>query len=38
VLGAVAAIPIAGTIQVLLREWLQSRRESPGEAVVEAPL
>ena len=37
VLGAIAAIPIAGTIQVLLREWLQVRRESP-EPVVDAPL
>src|SRR5918995_3076821 len=31
VLGAVAAIPIAGTIQVLLRHWLEARRESRGE-------
>jgi predicted PurR-regulated permease PerM len=38
VLGALAAIPIAGTIQVLLREWLHARRESPGEPVVDAPL
>jgi predicted PurR-regulated permease PerM len=38
VLGALAAIPIAGTIQVLLREWLQARRESPGEPAVDAPL
>jgi predicted PurR-regulated permease PerM len=38
VLGALAAIPIAGTIQVLLREWLQSRRDSHGEPVVDAPL
>jgi predicted PurR-regulated permease PerM len=27
ILGALGAIPVAGTIQVLLREWLQSRRE-----------
>ena len=38
VLGAIAAIPIAGTIQVLLREWLQARREAPGEAAVDPPL
>jgi predicted PurR-regulated permease PerM len=38
VLGALAAIPIAGTIQVLLREWLHARRESPGEPAVDAPL
>jgi predicted PurR-regulated permease PerM len=38
VLGAVAAIPIAGTIQVLLRHWLESRRESSGEPVADAPL
>jgi predicted PurR-regulated permease PerM len=38
VLGALAAIPIAGTIQVLLREWLQARRESSAEPVVDAPL
>ncbi|HVD25908.1 MAG TPA: AI-2E family transporter [Gaiellaceae bacterium] len=33
VLGALAAIPIAGTIQVLLLAWLQSRRagETAGE-------
>lgn len=35
ILGAVAAIPIAGTIQVIVREWLASRR-APGEPVVEA--
>ena len=38
VLGALAAIPIAGTIQVLLREWLRARRESHGEPAVDAPL
>ena len=38
VLGALAAIPIAGTIQVLLRHWLEARRESSGEPVVDAPL
>jgi predicted PurR-regulated permease PerM len=26
VLGALAAIPVAGTIQVLLRAWLEERR------------
>jgi predicted PurR-regulated permease PerM len=33
VLGALAAIPVAGTIQVLVHAWLQSRhpQESPGE-------
>jgi predicted PurR-regulated permease PerM len=38
VLGALAAIPIAGTIQVLLRDWLEARREGRGEPVVDAPL
>jgi len=38
VLGALAAIPIAGTIQVLLRDWLQARRESPAATVVDEPL
>ena len=37
VLGALAAIPIAGTIQVLLRELLRARREA-SEPVVDAPL
>jgi predicted PurR-regulated permease PerM len=27
VLGALAAIPVAGTIQVLIRDWLRERRE-----------
>jgi predicted PurR-regulated permease PerM len=36
VLGALAAIPIAGTIQVLLTEWLRGRRE--GTLIAEAPL
>jgi predicted PurR-regulated permease PerM len=35
ILGALAAIPVAGTIQVLLLEWLAFRREREGEA---APL
>jgi predicted PurR-regulated permease PerM len=29
VLGALGAIPVAGTIQVLLLEWLRARRERP---------
>ena len=32
VLGALAAIPIAGTIQVLLRAWLEQRRKHPRSA------
>ena len=32
ILGALAAIPVAGTIQVLLREWLAERRKHPGRA------
>ena len=28
ILGALAAIPVAGTIQVLVREWLEYRREA----------
>jgi predicted PurR-regulated permease PerM len=35
ILGALAAIPVAGTIQVLLMEWLQARRE---RAVLPEPL
>jgi predicted PurR-regulated permease PerM len=38
VIGALGAIPIAGTVQVLVRHWLQMRREraaAPGDA---APL
>jgi predicted PurR-regulated permease PerM len=31
ILGALAAIPVAGTIQVLLLEWLEFRREREGE-------
>ena len=37
ILGALAAIPIAGTIQVLLRELFRMRRES-GEALTQAQL
>jgi predicted PurR-regulated permease PerM len=37
ILGALAAIPVAGTVQVLLREWMRMRREgTPG--VADAPL
>jgi predicted PurR-regulated permease PerM len=32
VLGALAAIPIAGVIQVLLRAWLEQRRKHPRAA------
>jgi predicted PurR-regulated permease PerM len=32
VLGALAAIPVAGTIQVLLIAWLEHRRSRPGTA------
>ena len=35
ILGALAAIPVAGTIQVLVREWLEYRREQL--TVVEEP-
>jgi predicted PurR-regulated permease PerM len=35
ILGALAAIPVAGTIQVLLLAWLEMRRERDAEA---APL
>ena len=40
ILGALAAIPIAGTIQVLLLEWMRGRREAAaeGEPVTETPL
>lgn len=43
VIGALAAIPVAGTIQVLLREWLRHRRgglvaEPPGVAAAAAAL
>jgi predicted PurR-regulated permease PerM len=31
ILGALAAIPVAGTIQVLLREWLSARRERAAD-------
>jgi predicted PurR-regulated permease PerM len=32
ILGALAAIPVAGTIQVLLISWLEHRRSRPGTA------
>jgi len=32
ILGALAAIPVAGTIQVLLRAWLEQRRKHPRAA------
>ena len=31
ILGALGAIPVAGTIQVLVREWLRTRRERPSD-------
>ena len=37
VIGALGAIPIAGTIQVLVRDWLRTRRERSPE-VADAPL
>lgn len=37
ILGALAAIPIAGTIQVLFLEWLRGRRNA-DEPLAEAPL
>jgi len=38
ILGALAAIPVAGIVQVLLREWLSSRQNlppRPGSPAVE---
>ena len=32
VVGALAAIPVAGTIQVILRDWLEHRRAKAGPA------
>jgi predicted PurR-regulated permease PerM len=32
VVGALAAIPVAGTIQVILVDWLERRRAKPGSA------
>src|SRR6266508_1829691 len=36
VLGALAAIPVAGAIQVLLRAWLEQRRKHPRRAATAA--
>jgi predicted PurR-regulated permease PerM len=40
ILGALAAIPIAGTIQVILVEWMRGRREAAaeGQPLGEAPV
>ena len=32
VIGALAAIPVAGTIQVILLDWLEHRRAQGGSA------
>jgi predicted PurR-regulated permease PerM len=32
ILGALAAIPVAGAIQVLIRDWLRHRRAAPAAA------
>ncbi|MGZ8707532.1 MAG: AI-2E family transporter [Gaiellaceae bacterium] len=37
VIGALAAIPVAGTVQVILRDWLQHRRNGPGQTVTSTP-
>jgi predicted PurR-regulated permease PerM len=37
VIGALAAIPIAGTIQVILRDWLRHRRGLPLPATAPEP-
>jgi predicted PurR-regulated permease PerM len=37
VIGALGAIPIAGTIQVFVRDWLRTRKERTPE-IVDAPL
>jgi predicted PurR-regulated permease PerM len=37
VLGALGAIPVAGTIQVLLQEWLRSRRATPAPNTASPP-
>jgi predicted PurR-regulated permease PerM len=34
ILGALAAIPVAGTIQVLIREWLRARQERQADKPV----
>jgi predicted PurR-regulated permease PerM len=37
VIGALAAIPVAGTIQVILVDWLKHRRGALVEAPAGAP-
>jgi predicted PurR-regulated permease PerM len=37
VLGALGAIPVAGTIQVLFQEWLRSRRPTPAPDAASPP-
>jgi predicted PurR-regulated permease PerM len=37
VLGALGAIPVAGTLQVLLLEWLRMRREARAAAATASP-
>jgi predicted PurR-regulated permease PerM len=37
VLGALGAIPVAGTVQVLFQEWLRSRRASPATDTASPP-
>jgi predicted PurR-regulated permease PerM len=37
VLGALAAIPVAGTLQILLLDWLRHRGRAAGEEEVEPP-
>ncbi len=37
VIGALAAIPVAGTIQVVLVDWLRHRRLPPGGKIAAAP-
>jgi predicted PurR-regulated permease PerM len=38
VLGALAAIPVAGAIQVILRDWLANRRPAESDGVPPAPI
>jgi predicted PurR-regulated permease PerM len=38
IVGALGAIPIAGAIQVILREYLAARRERAAKAEAERPL
>jgi predicted PurR-regulated permease PerM len=37
ILGALAAIPVAGTLQVLIRDYLSTRREREAEAARAPP-